>query len=175
MLKCIFVIIVFICLASCKSLKHNDKVINYHYVGPGSDVSVIGDFQEFLLFQNHKIRIMPAYFREFGSLKNSLIVRIQLEKKFGLKSQGIVVSKTFDSLCETKHEWSKKNDATDDIIYSTSLKNMDLLKRKEAILNDTITIKIGHKQFLFTPKSTRGHTQNGQYDGVGHPFFQRPR
>jgi len=86
MLKCVFMIIVFFGLASCKSLKHNDKVINYHYVGPRSDVSVIGDFQEFILFQNHKINIMPAYFREFGSLRNSLIVRIQLEKKFGLKS-----------------------------------------------------------------------------------------
>lgn len=137
---------------SCKSLVHNDRVISYNYIGEKSNLQIVGDSQELAFTSNDKIRIMPAYFREYGSLKNSIVVRIRIDKKYAFRNLGSVLSKEFGALKITPHEWIRKNESFDDIIFSKSLKEIDLMERKQRILKDTLTVKLGKIKLSLTPR-----------------------
>ena len=148
---CLLVKIV-ILFVSCKSLVHNDNIISYQYIGEKSNLNIIGDFQEIPFSKGDKIRIMPAYFREYGSLENSIVVNIGVDKKYAFMHLGAVVSKEFGPLKKTPREWPRKSSDFDNVVFSKPLKEMDLLKRKQRILKDTITVKFGQKEFKFAPK-----------------------
>lgn len=139
-------------LISCKSLKYNDRLIDYDYIESDKQgYQIVGDYQQIQFVDGGFIRIMPAYFREFGSKSQSLIVRISIDKKYGFRNLGKVVSKEFGELNAINHEWAKHYDGKDDILYALSLKEIDFIARKSKILKDTITVVIGNKKLLFTP------------------------
>jgi len=131
-------------------LKYNDRLISYRYINE-ADYEIIGDFQQISFLNDDSIKVMPAYFREFGSKSQSLIVRVSVDKKYGFENLGKVVSKEFGELKTIGHEWIRHYDKIDDIIYSMSLEKMDVNYRKKRVLKDTITVSLGNKKFLFTP------------------------
>lgn len=135
---------------------NNDRIISYELVSPkNSFIEVIGDFQKIALTKEDFISVMPAYFRNYGSLENELLVRITINKKYSFESFSSVTSKEFGSFKSINHEWLKKNNDYDALLYTVNLQEVDVVERKNRILRDTINIKIGDLEFKFTPKRVK--------------------
>ncbi|RNC92353.1 MAG: hypothetical protein ED555_04480 [Allomuricauda sp.] len=131
---------------------YNDSIIGYDHIDSlGSTAKIIGDSQQISFLNDDFIRIMPAYFRNFGNQSQVLIVRLYVDKKFGFRAIGKVESKEFGQFKIMKHEWVKNHQTIDDLLYAISLKEIDMVNRKPKILRDTITVTFGEKKLLFTP------------------------
>lgn len=78
------IIVMLLYLFSCKSMIGVPSIISYDLLTSDEIGQVhIGDFQKMKLNENDSIMIMPAFFRKYNELNNSLIVIVRLPKKFG--------------------------------------------------------------------------------------------
>lgn len=123
-----FLFLILIFFFSCKSMRNNDYIIRYGFISPKSSfVETLGDFQKIALNTEDDIGIMPSYFRNYGSLQSHLVVRIRVDKKYSFENFGSVTSTEFGNLKTTRHEWLNESQQYDDLLYTTSLKYIEVI------------------------------------------------
>ena len=139
-----------IILPSCKSMMYNDSIISYEFISPKeSFIKIIGDFQEVSFIENEWLRVMPAYFREYSKFQNVLIVGVSAKNKFGLDKIIEISSEEFGKLnLETIRDIGNDKQYKY-FIYQISLKDIDPEERKNRLLNDVITLKLGDLEYKF--------------------------
>ncbi|VAW11509.1 hypothetical protein MNBD_BACTEROID03-672, partial [hydrothermal vent metagenome] len=143
---------VFILLFSCKSMINVPSTISYDFVNPeGINQVHVGDFQKIELFDNDYLLVMPAFFRKFNELNNSLIVTVRLPKKFGLTKHVSVRSKNFGDVPAIKTETASWPSEFDEVFFIKKINSVQSQVELDAITNDTIEVKIGdNTSFLFS-------------------------
>ena len=131
-------------------MKHNNRVIPYKCFDPKKElVNRIGDFQSIPIIDGENIKIMPAFFRNYGSLSQVLVVRVNIDKKYSFLNFGSVTSKEFGNLVPTDHEWLTHTKSVDNILFTLSLEQVEAVERKKKILRDTLIVTVGDKEFKF--------------------------
>lgn len=138
---------------ACKTLNQNPRLISYELVNGVEMIKKNGDFQEIVNNNGFTFQIMPAFFRNYGSLSESLVVRLNIDKKYSFLNFGNVTSKEFGELKNVNHEWLPISGKIDNLLFTASLASIEPLTRIEKIKRDTVIVTIGKTKLKFAPSS----------------------
>jgi len=148
------IIVMLLYLFSCKSMIGVPSIISYDLLTSDEIGQVhIGDFQKMKLNENDSIMIMPAFFRKYNELNNSLIVIVRLPKKFGWTKKVSVHSKNFGEVLPIKNKTAIWPPGFDEVFFTKKVNSVLSQEQFNRISNDTIEVKIaGNINFLFALK-----------------------